>query len=39
MERYVDPKYLDNLLESYKTRRNYPKIKTNFFFINNEESD
>ena len=38
MERNVDPKYLDNLLESYKTRRNYPKIKSNFFF-NNEESD
>ena len=36
MEQYIDPNYLYNLNESYKTRRNYPKIKANFFFYNEE---
>jgi hypothetical protein len=32
MERYIDPNYLDNLYESYKTRKDFNKIKSNFFF-------
>ena len=38
MERYIDPTYIETLVESYKTRKDYSKIKSNFFFIN-EESD